>query len=373
MPPEYRFGREIILGAAKFCMVHGLSMLHMGTPVTKSMSDPRQYGVEGVISFTFTAAEIEKYEKWKVAIVTTSSRTPLLNVPSVQADNLLIGRVGAEHLISRGFKSMAFCGIRGHGYSKLRGEGFLQASLEAGIEASWNDEVQIDVSKRPDISSMAQWLKQLKLPVGVMTCNDIRSRHVTEGCRAAGLRTPDHVAIVGVDNDEVICQAMEPMLSSIDPNAYGIGFEAAAMLLRIIEKKNTSQRKLIPPLGVVPRQSTFMVSASDPTLGEALSLIHQHLEDPTSVRNIAGKLGISRRTLERRFREHLGISVATAIRRAHVERAKQLLIDTDLTLEEVADAAGLNDVRQLRISFHRETGQSPSQVRQTFQKISGKS
>jgi transcriptional regulator GlxA family with amidase domain len=98
-------------------------------------------------------------------------------------------------------------------------------------------------------------------------------------------------------------------------------------------------------------------------------MIHEKSEDPLNVWDISQRIGLSRRTLERRFRAHLGGSIAAAIRRAHVERAKQLLIDTDLTLEEVAEASGLKDVRQLRISFQRELGQSPTQVRQSFQKL----
>jgi LacI family transcriptional regulator len=369
MPMDYRFGREIVLGAAKYCMAHGLSILKMGGPSPGAIRDPRQDNVVGVISFACEAQMIKKLRRWNVPVVTTSSRLPTAGVASVQADNESIGRMGAEHLISRGFRRLAFCGIRGHGYSKFRCDGFVSAAAEAGVECSSTDNPSIEALEESPAIPMAKWLRSLNHPVGVMACNDIRSRHIVEGCLEAKLRIPEDVAIVGVDNDEVICQAMDPMLSSVDPNAYGIGYEAAAMLMRIVENKETNMRKLIAPLGVVQRQSTFTVSAVDPMVALALSLVHERSEFPLSVQDIADQIGQGRRTLERRFRARVGYSVAAAIRRAHVERARQLLIDTDLTLEEIAEAAGLKDVRQLRVSFQRVLGVSPLSVRQSFQKL----
>jgi LacI family transcriptional regulator len=200
-----------------------------------------------------------------------------------------------------------------------------------------------------------------------MCCNDIRSRHVLEICRVLGIRVPHDMAIVGCDNDEVICQGMDPMLSSVDPNAYRIGYEAAATLSRLLQGKSVDDQQLIPPLGIVPRTSSYTTPAADPTIAAALHYIYEKSDEPIGVREISTRAGMSRRTLERKFEKHVGYSIATAIRRAHIERAKQLLIDTDVALDEVAEASGLKYVRQLRIAFMRETGTSPSQFRRSFQ------
>ncbi len=368
MPRDYRFGREIILGVAKYCMTHGVKLLHLGTSNPEEIGNPHDYEVGGVISYLATPSAVQKFKSWNVPLVTTSSRFAETNVPSVQADNVKIGRLGAEHLLNRGFRNLAFCGIKDHWYSILRAKGFNDAATEAGVETSKADDVFVDVKHDPSASSMAHWLRALKRPAGVMACNDIRSRHVMECCLAVGLKIPDDIAVVGVDNDEVICQGMDPMVSSVDPNAYKIGYEAAAMLSRMIDKKAVEQTKLIAPLGVVPRASTYTTAVDDPMIATAMSLIHGRSESPLSVGEIARRMKLSRRTLERKFRQMVGASVATAIRRAHVERAKQLLIDTDLSLEEVADAAGLKYVRQLRIAFQRETGHSPTHLRRAFLK-----
>ena len=370
MPREYRFGREIILGAAKYCMTHNMSLLHLGVVSPDEVADPRKTDAEGIISYAATPAMAEKFRKWDLPLVSTSSRYAESGSVSVLADNVRVGEQGAKHLLDRGFRSLAYLGIDGHWYSQLRGDGFRAAASAAGVECRSTDQVSFDLTDRPQESSLAAWLKTLPLPIGLMCCNDIRSRHVLEICRILRIRIPQDMAILGCDNDEVICQGMDPMLSSVDPSAYRIGYEAAATLARMLQGKKVDARTLIPPLGVVPRASTYTTPASDPTIAVALSYIHDKSDEPLGVREIAARVGMSRRTLERKFEKHVGWSIATAIRRAHIERAKQLLIDTDISLEEVAEASGLKYVRQLRIAFLRETGGSPSQYRRSFQNVS---
>ena len=370
MPREYRFGREIILGAAKYCMTHGMSLLHLGVVSPEELDDPRKAEAEGVISYAANPAMADKFRKWGLPLVSTSSRFSDAGTTAVLADNVRVGQQGAQHLIDRGFRSLAYLGIAGHWYSQLRGDGFRAVASAAGIDCRMTDDVSFDLSDRPQESSMAAWLKALPLPIGLMCCNDIRSRHVLEICRVLHLRVPQDVAILGCDNDEVICQGMDPMLSSVDPNAYRIGYEAASVLARMLQGRKVEDRTLVPPLGVVPRASTYTTPAADPTIAIALNFIHDKSEEPLGVREIAARVGMSRRTLERKFEKHVGWSIATAIRRAHIERAKQLLIDTDISLEEVAEASGLKYVRQLRIAFLRETGSSPSQFRRSFQRLS---
>ena len=367
MPHEYRFAREVILGAAKYCMTHDVSLVHVGMPDPNHLADPRRARAQGLISFAVSPASIKLFRKWGVPLVNTSSRYANPTVPSVLLDNRQIGQIGAKHLLDRGFRSLAYVGIEGHWYSELRAEGFQSAAEAAKVVYNMSNRVEFDLFDTPAESKMAQWLDSLPKPVGVMTCNDIRSRHVLEACQVLGVSVPHDVAILGVDNDEVICQGMDPMLSSVDPNAYRVGYEAASMLHRLMQGLPIRDPVLVAPLGVVPRASTNTAASDDPDVTAALLQIHENAGQPLGVADVAHRLRMSRRTLERRFRRTVGCSIATAIRRAHVERAKQFLIDTDLTLEEVAEAAGLKTVRQLRIVFPREAGTSPSQFRKTFQ------
>jgi LacI family transcriptional regulator len=195
---------------------------------------------------------------------------------------------------------------------------------------------------------------------------------VVEACRLAGLRVPDEVAVVGVDNDDLFCGLARPSLSSIIVPAERIGFEAAAVLERLLAgAKAPRNPRLIPPAGVVTRQSSDVLAGGDPDVTAAVRFIRDHGHRPISVEDVLRAVPVSRRSLERRFRALLGRGLGEEIRRAHLQRAKDLLAATALSVTEVAGQAGFAGVHYLSRVFRQETGLTPTAYRRQVRNPAG--
>lgn len=296
-------------------------------------------------------------------------RVPLVNVGDairftdlvcVMSDHREIGRTGAEHFLARGFKNLGFVGSTGHWYAQQRCEGFRDMARSAHVEVAEYWEVP-GVGTAED---RRRWLRGLKRPAAVMGCHDGVAREVVEDCLNAELRVPEDVAVLGVDNDEMICELGDPPISSVAIAAQRIGFEAAKLLDDLINgRKLAKTTVVIPPLSVVTRRSTDVLATNDPCVTRAVQYIGAHAGDQITVSDVARALGVSRRQLEQRFVAALGRTPASEIRRTQVERVKNLLETTDAPLSQIASACGLSDGPSLSRFFHRETGQTPSDYR----------
>jgi len=288
--------------------------------------------------------------------------------PNVSSDSAATGRMGAEHLLDRGFTQFAYCGLAAtvvtH-YSADREAPFVERVRERGYPCvsykarratarSW-DGLQAD---------LAAWLGSLDKPVGVMACNDTHARHVLEACRKAGLDVPDDVAVLGVDNDALMCELSNPPLSSIDLAADAIGYQAAALLDRLMAGQAApGEPVLLAPRGVVARHSTDVLAMEDRDVARAVRFIREHAWEGIGVDDVVDDVPLARRALERRFRRILGRSPHAEIRRVQIARAKELLARTELTVERVARQSGFQYVQYMRQVFRRETGMTPGQFR----------
>jgi len=199
----------------------------------------------------------------------------------------------------------------------------------------------------------------------LMACNDICGREVLQACAAAGLRVPDDVAVVGVDNDELMCELSNPPLSSIALDVEKAGYEAARLLDSLMSGHLLKERIVqVEPVYVVTRQSSEIMAPDDPCVASALQFIKTHAGQPIGVQHVIDQTGVSRRTLERRFARALGRSINSEITRYRLERAKRLLLETDLPSFRVAKGAGFGTVKTFNRVFRRETGVSPKRFRQ---------
>jgi LacI family transcriptional regulator len=204
----------------------------------------------------------------------------------------------------------------------------------------------------------------LPTPVGLMAAYDGLARRAVDACALVGRRVPDQVAALGVDNDEVVCEMASVPVSSVAVAAQRIGYEAAALVDRMIAGRDRDLRLIqVPPLSIVTRMSTDHLAVSDPLVTEAIRYIRGHADQPINVEDVAGALRVSRRNLEQRFSHVLRRSPAAEIRRAHIERACNLLETTDTPLGQVALMSGLADGPSLSRFFRREMGMNPSQYR----------
>jgi len=293
---------------------------------------------------------------------------PRPNIPRIESDHALIGRRAAEHLLERGFERFAFCGFTGHRWSDLRAAGFADRLRAEGhaiatLRSAWSGRHgrSWDAEQR----RLTRWLTRLEKPVGVMATNDLRGQHVLDACARAGLSVPEQVAVVGCDNDELLCGLCRPPLSSVVPDAVRVGETAAAVLDAMMRHESPpTDPLLIPPIDLATRQSSDVLAIDDPLMTEALRLIRQGACFGLRVEGLLDQLGVSRTKLERRFRAHLGRSPHAEIRRAQLKRVKQLLVETDLPLDRIARLGGFDHPEYMSVVFKRIEGITPGAFRQ---------
>jgi LacI family transcriptional regulator len=295
-----------------------------------------------------------------------SANSPLSKVCEIISDSYHAAQLAANHLLERGFPNYAFVGIADRVWSTRRRESFIKHVMQAGYNPHVYEppKNKIDREWGREQKLMAEWLYNLPKPVGLMACNDDRGRDVLEACRAAKVSVPEEVAVIGVDNDSLLCELANPPLSSVVLNAERGGFEAAALLDRLMSGRSSAQERIVvEPLQVVTRRSTDVVALEDTEVAHALQFIHENAGRPFQVKEIVNTLGVSRRTLEIRFRRAIGKSMNEKIQQAHLERAKRLLMETDLPLPKVAQAAGYNSTNYLTVVFHKAFAMTPAKFR----------
>jgi LacI family transcriptional regulator len=285
-------------------------------------------------------------------------------VPWVETDDDKIARVAAEHLLERGFKHFAFCGDARFNWSRWREERFVAHVKAAGHACRCYQPTTASADLAAQVAAIARWLRELPKPVGVMACYDIRGQQVLDACRNERLAVPGDVAVIGVDNDELLCELASPPMSSVIPNTHRTGYEAAALLGRMMAgKKVAPVAHLIAPLGVAARHSTDVLAIDDRQIAQAVQFIREHACTGINVSDLLRVSSLSRRVLEQRFQRLLGRTPREEILQVRLARVKQLLAETKLTLYQIAERTGFEHVEYLSVVFKRETGMTPSKFR----------
>lgn len=211
---------------------------------------------------------------------------------------------------------------------------------------------------------MSQWLKSLPKPVGVFAWYDYPAREAIYACRQLGIRVPRDVAVLGVDNDELNCTLSDTPISSIDVNPTLIGYHAAKLIHQLINgKKPPAKPILIQPKGVVVRRSTDTLANAKPEVAKALQFIRDHATEGIRVSDVLHGVAISRRALEMELSRLLGRSPLQQIRHERIQRAKSLLLDTDLSILAIARSCGFRSASSFGNVYKGELGSSPAQFR----------
>jgi LacI family transcriptional regulator len=366
----------LITGVLRYANDHDCNWTYVTAPEALALSvlDLTEWKGDGIIAAINSPAEAACVEQLKIPTVNISGTLAKSPIPRVSLDNGLVGRLAAEHLIERGFREFAFFGLRNVAYSESR-----QRALDERLETAGFKSVALLVPPayrgvgpqwRDQQRRLVKWLGALTTPIGLFAVTDYRARQVLDACRQIGLRVPQQVAVLGVDNEEVICVHVQPQLTSVARNNQQEGYHAAAVLDQLMRGKAIERDEdLIPPLGVVSRQSTETVAFKDSRLCEAIEYLNKHIEDPIGVQELASHVGVSRRWMEYAFRDALGESPYQYIRTRRLKLAQHLLEEEPGTkIYQVARRTGFTSAKQLSMAFGQEFGQSPREYQRAKNK-----
>lgn len=317
---------------------------------------------DGIIARIETPEIARAVARTGLPVVDVSAGRHLPSVPWVETDDREIARLAVEHLLERGFRTLGYCGDPRFNWSRWREEHFARLASEAGVQVR----VYRSRGAAPDRErhELAEWARRLPKPAGVLACYDIMAQRLLDACRDARIAVPDEVAVLGVDDDPLLCDLASPPLSSVIPNTHRTGYEAAAILSRLMDGERVPPKAvLIPPLGIHTRQSTDVLALEDRDIAAAVRFVREHACDGATVADLLKAVPLSRRVLESRYRKATGRTPHQDFLRIRIERVKQLLAETDHSLERIADLAGFNHPEYMSVAFKRETGMTPGQYR----------
>lgn len=289
-----------------------------------------------------------------------------VDLVSLRSDDAAIGTLAAEHFLDRGFRHFAYCGVQHEAWSDRRGSYFRQRVEADDLACQWLDlSWYLDQTAASAASNLLlQWLGSLPRPAAIFCANDMRAKHVLDACIQLDLAVPEQIAVLGVDNDDLICNFCEPTLSSVIPNSEELGYRAARALDRLMRGKEVSPLlQLIDPLDVRVRESTDTHAIADPQLVEALVFIRNHACEGITVEDVVEAVSLSRSSLERRMRKSLGRTPQKEVRRVQLNRAKKLLSDTDVLIDAIATQCGFERPEYLHVLFKRQFKMTPGEYR----------
>lgn len=361
------YGRGLLAGIYDHSSVseHWVTFLPehgRGAPPLESLRAWRGDGIIARIENDTIAAVVRKLG---LPTIDTSAARLLPELPYVETDDVAIARLAADHLCEIGFRHFAFCGDRRFRWSENRRLAFAAELASRKYEL---DVFEIPASARPgshtaENERLGRWLKTLPQPVAVFACYDVLARRVIEACHDLAISVPDQIAVLGVDDDELLCRLTTPPLSSIQPDARGAGRLAAEYLDRLLAGQPVSPEHLLPPRGVAVRQSTDVVSVADPVVAAAARFIRMNISRGIKVEDVARAGHVSRRKLEQRFVRALARTPHEEIVRTQWRLVEDLLQHTELKLVAIARRCGFKHPEYMTAAFTKRYGCSPTEWR----------
>ncbi len=361
------YARGLLHGVVSYLREHGPWSIHLAEHGRGDVPPAwlPDWDGEGVIARIENPAIARAIRRLRAPVVDVSAAQLVPNLPWLETDDDAIARLAIQHLSERGFRNFAYCGDSRFNWSNWRGERFRKQLAEAGHScAQFKPRPQSGGDEEYEVEEIGNWLSQLPQPVGVLACYDFRGRQVLDACRRRGIAVPEKVAVIGVDNDELLCSLCTPPLTSIIPNTHRTGYEAAELLDRMMRGAAVDTRGyFIEPLGIATRQSTDIVAIDDVNVSRAVRYIRDHACEGIRVKDLLQAVPQSRRVLESRFQKFIGRTPHEEILRVQLDRARSLLTETDLPLTEVAEQAGFSNTEYLSVVFKKHVGTPPGRYR----------
>ncbi|MCO8121699.1 DNA-binding transcriptional regulator [Stieleria sp. TO1_6] len=327
----------------------------------------RTWKGDGLIARIETEAIAEAVGQLRMPIVDVSAARLVPKVPWVETDDAAIARLAYDHFRQRGFEHFAFCGEPDFNWSNWREQAFVEAADRDGrrchvFHARSRDAQGLSISQ--ERQRLTKWILSLPDRTAVFACYDIKAQQILDVCRENNINVPEQLALLGVDNDELLCDLCSPPLSSVIPAAHKTGREAARLLNMMMGGTKVDQSAhLMEPIGIATRQSTDVLAIEDVDVAAAMRFIRDHSCEGINVHDVLKEVPLSRRVLEKRFQEIVGRTPHQEITRRRIERIRQLLIDTDLTLHQIAQRTGFQNEEYMSVAFRRAMNIPPGQFR----------
>jgi len=362
-------GREILRGIARYARQSGdWQLFHGAGGLNDAFPDWMvNWDGDAVIARVQNQETLSNLEKLDIPVVDVlgvcENRFPLVHV-----DDCAIATLVANHFRSRDFRHFAFYGIAGENWSERRATSFRESCADA---------VSFHLHETPRKSGgrgttafreLQEWVRGLPRPVGMMVASDQRGLELLEACLSEGISVPEEIAVIGVDNDTPLCEIADPPLSSVRGGHFNVGLQAAHLVdLLLGGEKPPRSTILIPPNGIIERESSQIHAIDDPVIATSVRFIREHLADSITNDSIARAVGLSRTLLQKRFREATGQSIREFILARRVERAISLIETTDITLADVAWRCGFKHQEYLGQVIKKATGETPGMLRKAAQ------
>ncbi len=324
-----------------------------------------RWKADGIIGQFYNTDRVELFRRAGIAAVAQDFRRRFTDIPNVTGTHIEAGRMGADYLLGKGFRSLGFYGFRGVVWSEERCEGFRCEIERRGGEFSEYSNIGSDDLWFYESASLLEWLEGLPKPCAIMACDDDRGHHIVEVCKLNGIRVPEDVAVLGVDNDEIVCTLSDPPLSSIEQDVERGGYETAGLLERMIaDPDGHFDDVVVRATHIVTRRSTDIYATDDAYISAALRYIHENADHRLCVEDIVARVPLSRRLLETRFRHVTGTSVYAYIQSVRIDKFAAALLEKDDSVADLALRMGFPDYKNISRAFRRIKGCTPSEYRE---------
>jgi LacI family transcriptional regulator len=320
---------------------------------------------DGVIARIENASIAATVRKLGAPTVDMSAARLIPSLPWVETDDVAVARIAADHLLERGFRHFAFLSDKRYNWSRGREQNFVRLIQEAGHDCSVHY-CSVGPTQEGEVlaEGIGAWIAQLPKPLGIMAAYDFLGQQALDACRWRAIHVPDEVAVIGVDNDEVFCALSDPPMSSVILDTHRTGYEAAALLDRMMAGERIhGEGRLFTPLGVAARRSTDALAVEDRDLVQAVRFIREHACEGISLKEVLKGVPMSRRVLESRFQRIVGRTPHAEILRVQLNQVKILLRESGLTMEQIAERTGFTHVEYLSSVFRKKEGMPPSRYR----------
>lgn len=370
------YGKNLLRGIARYSKDHGpWTFCRMPGHYRETIGIDgilgwaKEWKADGIIGRFYNNEEVWKFRQAKIPVIAQDFKERFKEIPNITGAYRETGRLGAEYFLKKGFKNFAFYGFRNIVWSRERCEGFTERVKEAGYDVHHYDRTdsrEIDLWHYKPFA-LSRWLRSLPKPTALMTCDDNLGNHITEVSRQIKFKIPEEIAVLGVDNDEMNCDLSDPPLSSMGLDTEKSGYEAARLMHQMIEEKGDRYEDIVVrPTQVVTRVSTDIFASPDKYIVDALKYIHNNLDKNLKVNEVLKEVPMSRRSLEKRFILTTGYPVYEYIYNQRIERFTQKLLETDMTIFEIALELGLSDSKNIARQFKQIKGLTPVAYRKKF-------